>query len=133
VIIDTSAIVAILKNEPEARMFLQTLQSATVRRLSAASFFEAAIIMDSGRSAIASRRFDELLEGLDVIIEPVTESQARIARNAYRDFGKGHGTKAKLNFGDCFDYALARETREPLLYKGNDFAHTDIASALKKH
>ena len=132
-IIDASAIVAILKNEPEAELFVQTLQSATVRRLSAASFYEAAIIMDSGRSSIASGRFDKFLEAMDIVIEPVTASQGRLARAAYRDFGKGNHAKAKLNFGDCFAYALARETREPLLYKGNDFAHTDIASALKKH
>ena len=73
---------------------------------------------------------DHLLCGVTICC---SSSRTRIARNAYRDFGKGRGTKAKLNFGDCFAYALARETRELLLYKGNDFVHTDIVSALKKH
>jgi ribonuclease VapC len=82
---------------------------------------------------VASRRFEDLLKKFCIVIEPVTGSQARIAREAYRDFGKGSGHKAGLNFGDCFAYALARETGEPLLYKGNDFIHTGIASALKTH
>jgi ribonuclease VapC len=69
---------------------------------------------------------DELVERFDIRIEPVTAEQAKIARQAYRDFGKGSGHPAGLNFGDCFSYALAREKREPLLWKGNDFGHTDV-------
>ncbi len=130
-ILDTSAIVAILKREPEYSDLLVAISEAPVRRLSAASFVEAAAVVDSLRSPSASRRLDELLEKLGIVIEPVTVSQARIARDAYRDFGKGRGHKAQLNFGDCFAYALARETGEPLLYKGNDFSHTGIRSALK--
>jgi ribonuclease VapC len=78
---------------------------------------------------IASRRFDDLLKAARIIIEPATEAQARIAREAYRDFGKGSGHSARLNFGDCFAYALAKVTDEPLLFKGEDFARTDINSA----
>jgi ribonuclease VapC len=80
---------------------------------------------------IASRRFDELIREAQIVIESVTEAQAEIARQAYRDFGRGSGHPAKLNFGDCFAYALAKEKAEPLLYKGDDFARTDIIAALR--
>jgi ribonuclease VapC len=73
---------------------------------------------------------DDLLENSKIMIEPVTAEQARIARQAYREFGKGSGHRAGLNFGDCFAYALARVKREPLLYKGDDFVHTDVRSAV---
>ena len=79
---------------------------------------------------MASRRFDELLAAGQVVVEPVSREQAMIAREAYRDFGKGSGHPARLNFGGCFAYALAKTTGEPLLYKGNDFTHTDLQSAL---
>jgi ribonuclease VapC len=80
---------------------------------------------------VVSRDLDEFLHDAAIRIEPVTETQARIAREAYRDYGRGSGHPAQLNFGDCFAYALARDLREPLLYKGADFSHTDIASALQ--
>jgi ribonuclease VapC len=76
-----------------------------------------------------SRRFDEFLEVSEIIMEPVTERQAHIARQAYRDFGKGSGHRAQLNFGDCFAYALAKDKDEPLLFKGSDFAGTDVRTA----
>jgi len=79
---------------------------------------------------VASRRFDELVDTAELQVEPVTHHQARIARDAYRDFGKGSGRKAGLNFGDCFAYALAKSTGEALLFKGDDFAHTDVRPAL---
>jgi ribonuclease VapC len=129
VIIDTSALVAILRDEPEAALCAQAIESSAVRRLSAANFVEAAAIIDGSRDPVASRRFDDLIKEAQIVIEPVTEVQARIAREAYRDFGKGCGHPAGLNFGDCFAYALARATREPLLFKGQDFAHTDVAVA----
>jgi len=80
---------------------------------------------------IASRRFDELLRKAAVAIEPVTQAQAEVARAAYRDFGKGSGHPAKLNFGDCFAYALAKGTGGPLLFKGSDFGHTDVVPAFR--
>ncbi len=83
-------------------------------------------MIDGSRDPIASRRFDDLVREAALSIESVTEDQMRIARGAYRDFGKGSGHPAQLNFGDCFAYALAKETGEPLLFKGNDFIHTDI-------
>jgi ribonuclease VapC len=126
VIIDTSALIAILRDEPEAPVFAEAIAAAACR-ISAASFLEAAAVIDAGRDPVASRRFDELLATAQIMIEPVTEMQARIAREAYRDFGKGSGHPAQLNFGDCFAYALAKQTGEPLLFKGDDFHHTDIA------
>jgi ribonuclease VapC len=131
VIIDTSAIVAILRAEPDASDHAAAIEAAAgTRRISAATFLEAAVVMDSARDPVVSRRFDELVAAAQLQIEPVTESQAKTARDAYRDFGKGSGHAAGLNFGDCFAYALAKEKGEPLLFKGNGFIHTDIVSAL---
>jgi ribonuclease VapC len=128
-IIDTSALIAILRDEPEALSCAHAIENSVVRRLSAANFLEAAVIIDASRDPVASRRFDDLIKEAQIIIEPVTEPQARIARDAYRDFGKGGSHPAKLNFGDCFAYALAKFTGEPLLFKGDDFAHTDVKPA----
>ena len=128
-IIDTSALVAILRDEPEAEICARAIESATARRVSAVNFVEAAVVIDGSRDPIASRRFDELLREAQILVEPVTEIQARLARDAYRDFGKGSGHSAKLNFGDCFAYALAKLTGESLLFKGDDFMQTDIKSA----
>jgi ribonuclease VapC len=129
-IVDTSALIAILRDEPQARACATALASSTNRRMSAANFVESALVIDASRDPVASRRFDDLIKVAQITIEPVTEDQARIAREAYRDFGKGSGHAAKLNFGDCFAYALAKATGEPLLFKGDDFAHTDINQVL---
>src|SRR4030081_81526 len=125
-IVDTSALIAILRDEPEAAACAHSIESSADRRISAANFVETALVIDASRDPVASRRFDELLKEAQMIIEPVTEAQARIAREAYRDFGKGSGHPAKLNFGDCFAYALAKVMDEPLLFKGDNFVHTDI-------
>ena len=130
-ILDTSALIAILRDEPEAAACARAIEAASHRRISAANFVEAAIVIDGSRDPVASRRFDDFVEEADLIIEPVSEAQARIAREAYRDFGRGSGHPARLNFGDCFAYALARAKGEPLLFKGGDFTHTDIAPALR--
>jgi ribonuclease VapC len=129
-IVDTSAIVAILRDEPEARSFADAIAGADSRRVSAVNFVEAAAVIDAGRNPVTSRRFDDFFKEAQFIVEPVTVEQARIAREAYRDFGKGSGHPAKLNFGDCFAYALARATGEPILFKGDDFRHTDLAPAI---
>ncbi len=129
-IIDTSAIFAILYAEPDASRFANRIDSASRRSISAGTYIEAAIIAERHRSPITIRRFDDFMREARIVIEPVTETQARIAREAYRDFGKGSGHPAQLNFGDCFAYALARETGQPLLFKGNDFSQTDLSSAL---
>lgn len=125
-IIDTSVLVAVLRGEPDAASYLEVIRTTVPRRISAGTYLELGVVIDGQGDPIASRRLDHLLTRLSIVIEPVTESQARIAREAYRDFGKGSGHPAGLNFGDCFAYALAREMREPLLFKGDDFRHTDI-------
>jgi ribonuclease VapC len=130
VIIDTSALIAILRAEDDASDMALAIERAQVRKISAANYLETAVVIDASRDPVASRRFDELVDAAELRIEPVTHDQARIARDAYRDFGKGSGHKADLNFGDCFAYALARSTGEPLLFKGNDFGHTGITPAL---
>jgi ribonuclease VapC len=129
VIIDTSVVIAILRDEPGALSFARKIEAAADRRISAANFVEAAAVIDGSRDPVASRRLDDLFREARLVIEPVTAAQARIAREAYRDFGKGSGHAAKLNFGDCFAYALAKANGEPLLFKGRDFAHTDIVPA----
>jgi len=131
VIIDTSALVAILREEPEAPAIAQAIAQATDRRMSAANWLEAAVVIDGSRDPIASRRFDELVDTARIVVVPVTERQAHLARAAYRDFGKGSGHPAGLNFGDCFAYALAKDVGEELLFKGRDFTHTDITPAVE--
>ena len=129
-IVDTSAIVAILRAEPDARSLAGAIAVAKVRRVSAVNYVEAAAVIDGSRSPVASRKFDDFFREAELVIEPVTPEQARIARAAYRDFGKGSGHAAQLNFGDCFAYALARALDEPLLFKGDDFRHTDVSPAI---
>lgn len=129
-IVDSSALVAILKREPEQRLFSALLESTATVRASAATYFEASIVIDSLRDPEMSHLLDALIERSSIVIEPVTAEQAKIARQAYRDYGKCSGHRAGLNFGDCFTYALAREKREPVLFKGDDFVHTDLRSAV---
>ena len=125
-IVDASAIVAILRNEPEKEQFNEAIAQAESRRISAVNYVEAAAVIDASRSPISSRKFDELFREAKITIEPVSALQARIAREAYRDFGKGSGHAARLNLGDCFAYALAKVAGEPLLYKEEDFGRTDL-------
>ena len=128
-IIDTSALINILRDEPDAISYAKAIANAVVRRISAANYVEAAAVIDASRDPIASRRFDDFLRAARLGIEPVTETQARMAREAYRDFGRGSAHLARLNFGDCFAYALAKAVNEPLLFQGDDFVHTDITPA----
>ena len=127
-IVDTSVVIAILRDEPDANELAAVIESADVRRISAASYVEAAILTDSNRDPVLSRRLDSFLQEAIVTMEPVTVYQARLAREAYRDFGKGRH-RAGLNFGDCFAYALAKDKGEPLLFKGEDFRRTDVEVA----
>src|SRR3990170_3643101 len=129
-IIDASALVAILRDEPDARTFAEAIEAASGRRISAATYVEVGAVIDGARDPVASRRVDELLQAAHIVISPVTEDQARIARNAYRDFGKGSGHPAALNLGDCFAYALAKAVGEPLLFKGDGFRQTDVEGAI---
>ncbi len=129
-IVDSSAIIAILKREPRWQALSKALDSAESSRISAANYLETSVVVDGWRNPILSSEFDELIERFKIVIEPVTAAQAKIARQAYRDYGKGSGHPAGLNFGDCFTYALAREKREPVLWKGDDFGHTDLRAAV---
>lgn len=130
-IVDSSAIIAILRGEPDAERFSVALeQSSSPRRMSAATYLETSLVVDASRDPVLSRNLDRLIEIAQITIEPFTLEHAKCARQAYRDFGKGSGHPAQLNFGDCFAYALATSTGETLLYKGTDFGHTDIEPAL---
>jgi ribonuclease VapC len=131
-IVDTSAMVAILKLDVGYGAVAQAIEDHRIRRVSAASLLELWIVTDRMPARELSAGVDDLLRQFAPIIEPVTVSHARIARDAYQRYGKGdhNDSKAKLNFGDCFAYALARERNEPLLFVGNDFIHTDITPAL---
>lgn len=127
-IVDASALMAVVNAEPEAEQFAHLLlsQEATI---SVANWLEVCLVADR-RSSRHSRDLDDVVAMAGVKIAPVTVEHGQIAREAHRRFGKGSGSPARLNFGDCFAYALARSTDEPLLFKGDDFTHTDIRSAL---
>jgi len=130
VIVDSSAVVAILRKEPEEDDFRRWISGANPARLSAANYLEVGIVIDRLGDPAAIRSVDDFMLRSGIVIEPVTERQARVAREAYRDYGKASGHPARLNFGDCFAYALARDRNEPLLFKGDDFRHTDIRPAI---
>jgi len=126
VIVDTSVIVALAKSEPDAPDWAAKLENIREPvRMSAVALVEASIVLGF-RDGIVSRRLDALIDEIGIEICPVTLEQAQIAREAYRDFGRGSEHRANLNFGDCFSYALAKDRREGLMYKGDDFVHTDL-------
>ena len=127
-VLDTSAIVAILLNEPERERFIRLIEAAPVRRLSAASRVEATLVIEGRKRDAGRADLDLFLHEAEVEIVPVTLEQADFACQAFRRYGRGRHS-AGLNFGDVFAYALAKVTGEPLLFKGDDFARTDLASA----
>lgn len=124
-VVDTSALLAVFFEEPEAEDFARAIARAERAKMSAANLLEAGIVADSQTDARTGRHLDALVANFRLRIEPVTEAQVRIARQAYLDFGRGNHS-AGLNFGDCFAYALAKATGGPLLFKGDDFGRTDI-------
>lgn len=126
-VIDTSAIVAILRMEPEAARLAQAIEADPNRLISAATVIEAGLVIESRYNAAGGREFDLLLAKAGLSVEAVTAEHVDVAREAWRRFGKGRHT-AGLNFGDCFSYALARVSGEPLLFKGDDFSHTDVGA-----
>lgn len=128
-IVDTSALLAILQAEPESRLFAEAIEAASGPTLSVVSFVEASMVLDARHGAEGRDRLDRMIRESRMEIAPVDLEQAQIAREAFRDFGKGRHP-ARLNFGDCFAYALARQRGEPLLFKGDDFARTDIRPAV---
>ena len=128
-IVDTSAVVAILFAERDAEIYARAITQAGSCKISAASFVEVSVVVEAQTKDGGSRQLDAFIRRAGIVIEPVSEEQAYIARQAYADFGKGRHA-AGLNFGDCFAYALAKATGEPLLFKGRDFGKTDLGSAL---
>ena len=129
-IVDTSAIVAIWRREAGSERLSEALLGAEDHLMSAATYLELCCVLDSRDEPLNSRLLDRLLRLYEIKIVPFTARQAELARQAYRDFGKGGGHPARLNFGDCFSYALAADSDQPLLFVGNDFGHTDVVSAL---
>lgn len=125
-VIDTSAVIAILLDESDALQLARVIETAPVRRISAAALLEASIVIEKRHGLSGGAKLDQFLAAADVQIEPVTAEQSTIARAAYRKYGKGRHPAA-LNFGDCFSYALAKAVGEPLLFKGDDFAQTDVS------
>jgi ribonuclease VapC len=127
-IVDTSAVVAVVLDEPERAALLECLASAVSRTMSAASVVEL-IACYASRTRLDDplRALQDDLSRLDIIVEPVTPEQALLACRARLRFGKGTGHPARLNYGDCFSYALAKSANLPLLFKGNDFGRTDVA------
>ncbi|HXP84209.1 MAG TPA: type II toxin-antitoxin system VapC family toxin [Bryobacteraceae bacterium] len=146
-IVDTSVAMAILRGEREGRSFAEIMEleegargqapgagrraarQATLK-MSVASYVEAGVAMDAARNPVVSRQLDELIRIAGIELRPVTVEQARLAREAYRDFGRGSGHAAKLNLGDCYAYALAKELGEPLLFQGAGLAETDVEAAV---
>lgn len=129
-IIDTSALIALMQREPGYQQIAQTIATNPVRRISAGTFIELWVVVYRSRSPDLLQAVDGYLNEIDLIVEPVTASQASIAQRAYQTYGRGMGHPARLNFGDCFAYALAIERGEPLLFVGEDFRQTDVTPAL---
>ena len=127
-VIDTSALVAILRGEPEGRAFNESIEAADTCVLSVASFVEVSIVIEARHGAEGVRDLDLFIERARIGLVEVDAEQGRIARDAFRSFGKGRH-RAGLNYGDCFAYALARVRGEPLLFKGDDFGLTDVTPA----
>jgi ribonuclease VapC len=128
VIVDTSAIIAVLFNDDDAEVYAEAIARADSCRISAATLVETAIVVEAQTRDNGGRQLDAFIRRASIAIESVTEEQAYMARQAFIDFGKGRH-RAGLNYGDCFSYALAKATREPLLFKGKDFAQTDLVAA----
>ena len=126
-VIDTSALVAILQDEPERRVFNEAIESAETRSISTASFVETSMIIESRYGPDGTRALELFISKSQISFVSVDTDQAYLARNAFRQYGKGRHP-AGLNFGDCFSYALAKALDEPLLFKGDDFTRTDIVA-----
>ena len=124
-VIDTSALVAILQDEPERHVFDEAIEAASSRRMSVANFVESSLVIESRQGAEGLRELDFFIDRAGIHLVAVDAEQGKVARRAFSQFGKGRHP-AGLNYGDCFAYALAKVLAEPLLFKGNDFSKTDI-------
>ncbi|GAB18016.1 hypothetical protein GOEFS_045_00060 [Gordonia effusa NBRC 100432] len=128
-IVDTSALIAVANNESSANALSRVLRSDGPFAMSAATHLETLLVSDRHPNPTVSRYVEALIRESEIVVEEFSEQQSGIARRAYQLFGKGSGHPAKLNFGDCFSYALAIDTNRPLLFVGNDFSHTDVRVA----
>lgn len=131
-VIDSSALIALLVGEPETADFVSAIAAASTRVVSAPTYLETAIVMLARSGPGAQEKLDRLVLDLDIEVVAFTRDLAVLAIAAYRRYGKGSGHAAGLNFGDCFSYALAKLRNEPLLFKGNDFSRTDVGDAIAK-
>lgn len=129
-IVDTSALVAIVRKEPQARRCLDRIFDTQMRRISAANLLETYMVIDGAGVSEESAALDATISDLRLVIVPVMSEHVTVAREAFRQYGKRSGHSARLNFGDCFAYALAKARNEPLLFIGDDFSRTDITPAL---
>jgi ribonuclease VapC len=125
-------VLAVLAAEPDSDRYLEAILVAPSTVMSAAAYVECGVVLDRHTGRVAGRQLDPFLTAAGIELAAFTPDQARLARAVYRDFGRGSGHLARLNFGDCFAYALAIERDEPLLFKGDDFGHTDVRSALNE-
>ena len=125
-VIDTSAILAWLKEEPERSRIVAALEAYSTRRVSAVSLLEAQIVVRGREHPALLEKLERFLDEIEVFVTPFDETQARLAADAFQRYGKGQGHPAQLNMGDCAVYALAKSANEPLLFVGNDFAQTDV-------
>jgi ribonuclease VapC len=128
-VIDSSAVLAILFAEPDARDYAEAIEDASLRLMSAATFVETSIVLEASHGPLGASQLEIFIHQAGIEIVPVDVDQAEVARSAWRRFGKGNH-RARLNFGDLFAYALAKSTGEPLLFKGQDFAQTDVTPAI---
>jgi ribonuclease VapC len=131
-VVDSSAVLAILLGEDDAAIYAGAIESADECRMSAVNWLETAIRIDLGGDPIASNAFDDFMREAGIVVEPVDFEQVQIARGANRAYGKGTTHPARLDFGDCFAYALAKLASEPLLFKSSDFAQTDLIPAVPR-
>ncbi len=131
-IVDSSAIMAILNEEPEAEACLAAIRATRQAKMSAATFLECALVVDGYGRVDLSADLEPMVERLGITVVPVSVEQVRLGRVAHQRFGRGSGHPARLNLGDCFAYALAKDTGEPLLYKGDDFVPTDVRSVFPR-
>lgn len=128
IIVDTSALIAVMLDEPEEEKFIETISGAESIRVGSATLLESRMVLTRKKGRSAVRDLDAFIETSGMEIEPVTVEDADLAFDAFLRYGKGSGSGAALNFGDCFSYALAKRLNAPLLFKGNDFPQTDIAA-----
>ena len=131
IVIDTSVLIAILKSEPDAEFLIDCMAAASERHVSAGSILECGIVVGARYGDAGLEAMRELCLGLSLDTVSVDAEQSRAGYEAFRRYGRGSGHPAKLNFGDCFAYALAKTRNLPLLFKGDDFVHTDIQPAMK--